>query len=106
MADSIEPQPLTPEQATLRINQIASRGYTYCWDDDVKWKLKSKGLIVGDLNYVLQYGKVSEPGKACATALYFKYVVETKTPNWINKHLRIQVIVANTDEIRVCDVLD
>lgn len=100
------PQPLSPEAATERIQTIARRGYTLCWDEDVPIKLREKELIIGDLHHVLKYGKVREPGMSCTTALAFKYVVETKTPNWIGKNLRILAIFGNTDEIRVCDVLD
>ncbi|MBB3264064.1 hypothetical protein FHW79_001679 [Azospirillum sp. OGB3] len=106
LTSSLMPQPLTPEVATARINAVASRGFTLVWDEDVPSKLREKELIIGDLHYVLRVGKVSLPGMACSTALTFKYIVETKTPNWIGKNLRIMAILGNTDEIRVCDVLD
>lgn len=104
--DSVVPRPLEPDLATTRINGIARRGYTFCWDDEVKQKLKDKDLVIGDLHYILRHGKVYEQGRSCTTVLFFKYIVETRTPNWINKSLRIVVILGNTDELRVCDVLD
>lgn len=103
----LESAPLTPEQATLRINKIANSSYTFCWTEDVKQKIRSLNLIITDLHYVLKLGRVTKPGKACKTALYWKYIIEYKTPNFINKNLKVVVILgAAANELMVHDVID
>lgn len=98
-------QALEPEEATKRIRRMTRKGVDLSWTEDVKEAIKERGLVMGDLHHVLRKGIVLTAGVPCTRQGFFKYVIESRTPNFIGQNLKLMVIIGNGDGIKVCEVM-
>jgi len=86
-------QPWPPTIATEKIRAMARND-----DLDIAWtkhaleRLGERGLIAGDVHYVLKHGFVYEEPQAGKVAGYFKYRMEARTPNSGNRTVGVVVI--------------
>lgn len=99
-------KPLEPADATKRIHRMANmKGVEISWTEDVKYALKERSLVMGDLHHVLRKGVVLSPGEPTTRPGLFKYVIESRTPNFIRQNVKLRVIMGCGDAIKVCEVL-
>lgn len=86
-------QPWSPADATTWLNELASEetldlAITMHAQD----RLGERGLIVGDLLYLLRRGFVYDPPEQAIRAEFWKYVVEGSTPNSESRTVRTVAI--------------
>jgi hypothetical protein len=63
-------------------------------------------LILGDVLYLLKHGFVFDPADPSTRPEYFKYKVECKTPNSVNRDVRVVAIPDwRTKEIKIITVM-
>ena len=87
------PEPWTPAQATERIRAIAAaEEMSLAWKEHAKDQLSDRGLIMGDLHYLLRNGFVYEPPEAATRNPFGKYQIQCTTPNSKSREVRAVVI--------------
>lgn len=86
-------RPWTPVQATDRIRKYASSpGFNLWWTDHAKEQLAERGLITGDILYVLKNGFVYNKPEPATRKDLFRYAMECSTPNSGGRAVRAIVI--------------
>lgn len=88
------PEPWIPARATERIRAIAAHA-TFRLSFKTKHfkdQLGDRGLIMGDITYLLKNGFVYEPAVAATQKPYWKYQVQCTTPNSKNREVRVVAI--------------
>lgn len=94
-------QPWSPAVATRNINRIGSDprlNITYTVHS--KGRLSERGLIIGDILFVLSRGFVHTDASPSTQEGLFKYEIETRTPNSNNRSVRA-VVIPDTESIWV-----
>jgi hypothetical protein len=87
------PEPWKPAQATERIRAIAqSEETSLAWKQHAKDQLADRGLIIGDLHYLLRNGIVYEPAEEATRKPFWKYQIQCTTPNSKSREVRAVVI--------------
>jgi hypothetical protein len=87
------PEPWSPGQATERIRAIASgEEFSPSWKKHATDQLADRGLIMGDLLYLLRNGFVYEPPEEATRPPFWKYQIQCTTPNSKNRDVRAVVI--------------
>ncbi|MDR3497566.1 MAG: DUF4258 domain-containing protein [Ancalomicrobiaceae bacterium] len=87
------PQPWSPAQATKLVNELAIRpSFTVCYTQHAKEQMLERDLIVGDVLYVLRHGFVYEEPEFSTRPGFYKYRIETRTPNSNNRLVRVVAI--------------
>jgi Domain of unknown function (DUF4258) len=92
-------QPWPPAAATKNLNQIGANPrlkVTYTLHS--RNRMNERDLTMGDVLYVLSNGFVYEEGVPSTQDGFFKYCMETRTPNSNNKSVRV-VVIADPDRI-------
>jgi hypothetical protein len=86
-------QPWKPGGATTRINDIArNKQCDLALTVHTRERLAQRGLVIGDLLYVLKNGYVyEEPEESTIVGLY-KYKIESQSPNSGARFLRAVVV--------------
>jgi len=86
-------QPWSPADATEIIRNIArGRGQT-ALTRHASERMRERGLIMGDVLYVLKNGFVhDEPVECERTQGFFRYAIESTTPNSNGRTVRVIVI--------------
>ena len=93
MASLVEiPEPWTPAQATERIRSIADGQFYLSYKDHATEQMEARGIIVGDVNYVLRNGIVYQNPVEATRKHLWKYAIESKAPNSKNREIRIVLI--------------
>jgi hypothetical protein len=87
------PEPWKPAQATERIRAIGcSVEMSLSWKYHAAGQLTERGLIMGDLHYVLRNGFVYEPAEEATRKPFWKYQIQCTTPNSKGREVRAVVI--------------
>ena len=87
------PEPWKPAHATERIRAIASDArFNLSWKIHATDQLTERGLIMGDLHFLLRNGFVYEPAEEATRKPYWKYQIQCTTPNSKNREVRAVVI--------------
>jgi hypothetical protein len=86
------PEPWTPAQATDRIRSIARGQFDISYKIHAKEQLSKRDLIIGDLKFLLQYGFVYESAEPATRSNFWKYQIQSTTPNSNNREVRAVVI--------------
>jgi hypothetical protein len=86
------PQPWNPAQATERIRAIAQGIYDLWLTGHAKDQMEERELIVGDVQFLLRNGFVFDPPIPATRPDFFKYLMESKTPNSGARDVRVSVI--------------
>ncbi len=86
-------QPWRPPVATRKIWAIArSDRLDLAYTRHARDRMKERGLLIGDVLYVLKNGSVFEDPEPGKVEGYFKYRMEAQTPNSGNRTVRVVVI--------------
>lgn len=85
-------KPWPPGKATEELRRIAQQGFDFCWTAHARDQMEDRGLIVGDVVHVLKHGFVYDDAEPTTRGRYFKYKMESTTPNSGNRAVRIVVI--------------
>jgi len=86
------PQPWSPAQATERIREIANAAFDLSYKRHALDQLAERQLITGDLKYLLQNGFVYEKAEEATRKGFWKYQVQSRTPNSHGREVRTVVI--------------
>jgi hypothetical protein len=87
------PEPWTPAQATERIRVIARQdAFMPSYKVHAKEQLADRGLIMGDLLYLLRNGFVYERPEQATRKPYWKHKMQCTTPNSQNREVRVVVM--------------
>ena len=88
-----KPQPWSPADATLCINALGkSDELTFNWTDHAEIQMDKRGLIIGDVLHVLKRGFVLDPCNPASRQKFFKYRVQSATPNSGRRSVAVVVI--------------
>jgi hypothetical protein len=99
-------QPWTPAQATERIRAIAQGEYDLSYKLHAMDQLADRGLIMGDLTYLLQNGFVYSDAEASTRPTLWKYKMQSRTPNSNAREVRVVVIPDwKTRQLKVLTVM-
>ena len=85
-------EPWTPAQATDRIRSIASGEHYLSYKRHALDQIAERGLIIGDVVYLLKNGFVYEAPEESTRKPYWKYRMQCRTPNSKNREVRVVVI--------------
>lgn len=85
-------EPWTPAQATDRIRYIANGDFGLSYKVHARDQLEDRGLIMGDIKYLLQHGFIYEPAEEATRKPYWKYKMQCRTPNSKNREVRAVII--------------
>lgn len=86
------PEPWTPAQATERIRSIAAGEFYFSYKKHALDQIAERGLIIGDVTYLLKNGFVYEQPEESTRKPYWKYQMQCRTPNSKNREVRVVVI--------------
>jgi hypothetical protein len=86
------PEPWTPAQATERIRSIASGEFDLSYKRHALDQLAERGLIIGDVTFLLRNGFVYVPPEEATRKPYWRYQMQCRTPNSNNRSVRCIVI--------------
>jgi hypothetical protein len=86
-------QPWKPGVATTRVNAIArNKQCDLALTLHARERLAQRGLVIGDLLYVLKNGYVYEEPEESTIAGLYRYKIENQTPNSGARFLRAVVV--------------
>lgn len=86
-------QPWSEAEATRQINKIARNDQlTLAYQLHCRERLAERGIIQSDVLYVLKRGFVQQKAAAAMMNGYFRYVIQTVTPNTPSREIGCCVI--------------
>ena len=92
---------LTPSNATRLINQIASHdSFNRRLTDHAKERIEERGIVMGDVLYLLNHGFVYEEGSPASNKGDWKYTVEGRTPNSGHRSIAA-VVIPNPEKVEI-----
>lgn len=102
-----EDQPWTPGVATKLVNAIArEKQLNLAITTHAKERMHERNLIMPDVLYVLRNGYVYEEPQASTIAGFYKYSVESQSPNSGARFLRIVAVPdAKSCQIKVITIM-
>jgi len=98
-------KPLSPAKATEHIRSKANSALRLSWTAHAKDRMKESGLIMGDVVHILKHGFVLEDGEPSTQPGCFKYIMECTTPNSGGRTVRIVVIPAVSNSVKIVTVM-
>ena len=105
MPRTAEQGPLSPEEATARIREIAASDLDFYLTTHAKGRMLERGAFTPDILHVLRFGTVSRDGEVSSRPGVFKYRIESKTPNSEGRILAAIVIPDDGRLIKIVTVL-
>ncbi len=100
------PEPWTPAQATERIRYLAKGGVDISYKRHALDQLTARGLIMGDVTHVLKFGFVYELAQPSSRPAFWKYQMESRTPNSGNRDVRLVLIPSwKSNHIKIITVM-
>jgi len=96
----------TPAEATKRIWSCA-RGekLDLHWKEHALERLAERDLIVSDILFLLKYGTVFDEGQPADMPGFFKYKIESKTPNSEGRVVAAIVLPSGGCDIKIITVM-
>ena len=86
-------EPWEPEDATTQIRAIArDRRFSLAYKVHAMQRLAERGLTTGDVLYVLKEGFVYNMANAATRPGFFRYEMESRTPNSEGRLVRVVLI--------------
>lgn len=85
-------QPWKPSDATDIIREIAQNPSNFIYKTHATKRMAQRGILVGDVLYVLRNGYVYEMPDPSTREGFYKYKVESKTPNGGTRKVRVVVV--------------
>ena len=96
----------TPAKATEKIREKAQdTALDVGLTNHTKEQLAARGLIMADVLHVLKHGYVYEPAEPAKEQSYYKYKIESPTPNSGNRAVRVVVIPYPTPSLTIVTVM-
>jgi hypothetical protein len=93
-------------RATELIRQCASNPqFTPHWKRHALERLHERDLVAGDVLYALKNGFVLEEPEPSDIEGYFKYTVESKTPNSEGRRVKVVVVPGAGCELKIITVM-
>jgi hypothetical protein len=90
-------RPWSPREATERIRAPAKDEHLeLVWTNHAQQRMVERGLIAGDILYVLANGFVYEEAQPASAAGLFRYRMESPSPNSGGRWVRVVVIPSPT----------
>jgi hypothetical protein len=97
---------LSPGRATEFIRSIARDDPELEWTDHSQEQMAERDLLVGDVLYVLKNGFVHEEGQPTTRTGFFRYCMESSTPNSNGRDVRVVVIPSpQRQELKIVTVM-
>jgi hypothetical protein len=93
------PQPWKPAAATNLINTLARGEYELIVTNHARSQLSERQLLVGDAMYVLKNGHVYIEPETSTRKGFFKYRIESASPNSNSRTVRVVVIPSCCEKI-------
>jgi Domain of unknown function (DUF4258) len=93
------PQPWPPGQATERIWQLAKGEFTLAVSSHARQQLDRRALIVSDALHVMKRGHIYENPVASTRGGFYKYSMESSSPNSNSRTLRVVVIPSASERL-------
>lgn len=93
------PHPWTPGKATERIWALAKTNYTLVATTHARQQLAERKLIMGDALHVLKVGHIYEDGQPSTRPGFYKYKMESSTPNSHSRTLRVVVVPSACEKV-------
>jgi hypothetical protein len=88
-----KPQPWQTADATHAIRDLGSKkNLSLSYTIHSKDRLLERDLLIGDVLYVLKNGFVHNDAEESTKPGFYKYQIETRTPNSGNRFVRLVVI--------------
>lgn len=84
--------PWTPARATKEIWKLAKLEFEFNWTEHAGDQMLERDLIIGDIIHVLKHGYVYEEAEPSTREGFFKYKVESRSPNSGSRTLRVVVV--------------
>lgn len=79
--------------ATRNINGYAKDdALALSWTEHVREQMADRDLTMGDVRHVLKWGFVLDPPRAATRPGFFKYLIESTTPNSDGRRVGVVVI--------------
>lgn len=86
-------QPWDTGDATEEIRQISrSSGFRITYTNHAKNQMQERDLIVSDVIFILKNGFVYEDAQTSTQPGFYKYVIESRSPNSGNRSVRVVTI--------------
>ena len=80
-------------KATNTINDCAGRlSFTLSWRLHAKDQMRARDILIGDVLYVLRNGFVLDEPRAATRPGFFKYLIESTSPNSGGRKIGVVVI--------------
>jgi len=97
-------QPWPARTATERIRQIARHiDFNLAYTKHASNRMAERGLLMGDVRYVLKNGFVYEDPEPARPGGYYKYRMEAQTPNSGSRSVR--VVVIPDEKTKTCKIV-
>ena len=84
--------PWAPAKATEEIRKLAHQDFEFNWSWHADEQRLARDLIIGDITHVLKNGFVHEEAEPSTRKGFFKYKVESRSPNSGGRTLRVVVV--------------
>lgn len=100
-------EPWNPTDATINIRSIAKHpALSVAYRTHATRRLVERGIIVSDLLYLLRYGFIFEGAVPATQTGYYKYEIQSVTPNSSGREIRAVVIPnGNSMTIKIVTVM-
>jgi hypothetical protein len=104
---SNDDQPWKPAKATNMINEISRHKMCdFSYKLHAKERMDERGLLVSDVLYVLRHGYVYAEPEASTLNGFYKYQVESQSPNSGARFLRVVAVPdAKSRQIKVITIM-
>ncbi len=86
------PQPWAPSLATSLVWELAKGPYRLVLTRHASDRLQERQLVTGDVLHVLKRGYIYEEAEQSTRAGFFKYRMESSTPNSHARTLRVIIV--------------
>lgn len=97
-------QPWPARSATERIRKIAQHdNFNLAYTRHARERMAERGLLMGDVLYVLKNGFVYEDPESARPEGFYKYCMEAQTPNSGSRSVR--VVVIPDEETKTCKIV-
>lgn len=103
---SQEIRPLPPSRATEAIRAKAKDpSFKIQWTDHAKQQMSDRGLLMSDAIFVLKNGFIYQEAEPATQKGFFKYAMQSPTPNSGGRAVRTVVIPSMTSCVKIVTVM-
>ncbi|MBZ0229087.1 MAG: DUF4258 domain-containing protein [Bauldia sp.] len=100
-----KPQPWSLADATDIIRSISRGDFTLHKTHHFTEQMRDRDLAIGDVLHILKNGFVHTEPQASSRDGYYKYKIDSITPNSGNRLVRVVVLPCNSKELKVITVM-